>query len=158
MFEEVKLQSERLRRFALFGLQPLLIPPAGVVIGLTISALFVPRAYEHPLRGVLSIYGSPGLMGFMLADVVQARWQDAHRSGRWIWLLPFLVWAHDALLDIRWSGDLNDEFAPSGSTEGLILRLSTIPTLTCICYSIRMATLAYRVGKRNTQKLAVKQP
>lgn len=148
MFKEITTHTEGQRGLLLFGLQQTLVPLGAIVLGLILLVPVVPRGDERSLVGIWSLlYAYPALTGFLFAGLVNLKWRNAYRTGRWIWIVPTLIWACDLLFvgsDTPFSARLSSEFAPAGSTEGLQLALVTIPTLTCICYSVALTVAAHR--------------
>jgi hypothetical protein len=131
-------------------LQQFLVPSVIAVCGLILSAPIEPRGYDVGLQGAWAIlYSFPGLMGFPLAFLVSSKWPSYRPTGRWIWVLPTFLWAHEVLFlgtYLPLSARLALEFTPSG-IEGMILAISTIPTLGCICYSAGMTLTELRTRR-----------
>src|SRR5205823_6379041 len=119
-------------------------------IGLLFLEPFSPRSGEVGLQWPKSIlYTYPGLVGFLYAFAVNAKWRDTARSGQWIWITPSMFWVHDVFLlggSMPVSVSIASAFTPSGGTEGLIL-IQTIGTFACVCYSIQMLILNRRRHK-----------
>jgi hypothetical protein len=138
-----------------FLLQQLFVPFVIAVCGFILSAPIDPRGDEVGLHGAWAVlYSFPGLVGLPLAFLVNSKWPSYRVGGQWIWILPTVSWIHEVLFLGTYqplSARLALEFAPAGGTEGMILAISTIPTLGCICYSAGMVA-AERRSRR--EKLA----
>jgi hypothetical protein len=141
----------------LFVAQQFLVPFASVIIGLLFLEPFSPRGGEVGLQWPKSIlYTYPGLVGFLYAFAVNAKWRDTARSGQWIWIIPSLFWVHDVFSPgshMPLSERFAVAFAPSGGTEGLPL-LQSVGTFACVCYSIQMLILnrrRHKVDKISTE-------
>src|ERR1039457_4019011 len=100
MFDELNARApEAPRQVLLFVAQQVLVPFAAVIAGLLLLEPIEPRGVEVGLQWPKSVlYAYPGLVGFLFAFVVNAKWKYTHRSGIWIWIFPSLFWVHDVLL------------------------------------------------------------
>ena len=134
MFDELSTKAAGVVQLIRFAVQQVFVPLGMVFVGHYCLAANGSVANERPSGGLLVLNASPGLLGFFLGLLVRAVWQKATPTGRWIWILPFLVWLR--ALSYDWS--LASVFGRAGSGESLTLGWATIPALGCICYSAAM--------------------
>ena len=121
-----------------FGIQQVLVPSGMVLVTFLCPVPSSPTGFQ----GGLSFFNAyPAVFGLVFGFVMRSQ-RDWDRTGRWVWILPSLVW----LWEFSWgialrplSYTLIYMFAASGGTEGLPLLLITIPALGSICYSAAIA-------------------
>jgi hypothetical protein len=124
-----------------FLVQQIAVPLIAAFFALVALAPIEPSGNNPGLGGAFAIvYSFPSLVGFPLASVALRIRRYASVSGRWIWFLPSLV-LFIGLVDGGNSSlveRMRDVFTMSGSSGGGVLYVVTIPSLTCIWYSLRM--------------------
>lgn len=110
------------------------------------------------LNGIVDVSCFVGLgISFGLAILVRHIVPSAVAMGRWIWLLPVLIWGSALIYDsltLSTAEAVADFFWSSRGDDGGLLMFFTYPTCSCIVYSAGMM-LADRRAKRKLSAAGV---
>ena len=90
-------------------------------------------------------------VGFYLALLVYKIAPSAAATGRWIWVLPSLVFAAFFFAGLRTeslSEELRSFFYPNQGEGAWPLMMLTFPACSCICYSLAMVFASSRARPR----------